>query len=172
MAAVANRYVNALLDSAKSKEDDAMFEKGLKEIANLFSSDENFKNILMNPRVETEEKLDVIKEIFPEYNNEVFVKFLAIIIDEKRINIIEDISDKYSECYNLLNKELKIKIITAMKLEEEQITEIVNKYKDLYKVDVVKYDLEIDETILGGIKVVVGNKVYDSSVKTQIEEIF
>ena len=59
-----------------------------------------------------------------------------------------------------------------MKLDEEQITEIVNKYKDLYKVDVVKYDLEIDETILGGIKVVVGNKVYDSSVKTQIEEIF
>ena len=172
MAAVANRYVTALFDSAKSKDDSKKFEKGLKEISNLFSSDENFKSILINPCVEIEEKINVIKEIFPEYNNEVFMNFLTLIIEEKRINIIEDISEKYSEFYNLLNKELKIKIITSMQIDERQIQEIVDKYKKLYNVDVVKYELEIDEKILGGVKVIVGNKVYDNSIKTKIEEMF
>lgn len=172
MAVVANRYVKALMESAKSKEENAMYEKGLKEISNLFESNENFKNVLLNPRIENQEKLNIIKEIFPECNNEIFDNFIKLLIDEKRINIVEDISNEYTKLYDSLNKELKMKIITAMKLDDEQINELISKYKELYKADTVEYELEIDETIIGGIKVIVGNKIYDNSVKTQIQDMF
>lgn len=172
MAVVANRYVKALMESAKSEEENTMYEKGLKEISNLFESNENFKNVLLNPRIENQEKLNIIKEIFPECNNEIFGNFIKLLIDEKRINIVEDISNEYTKLYDSLNKELKMKIITAMKLDDEQINELISKYKELYKADTVEYELEIDETIIGGIKVIVGNKIYDNSVKTQIQDMF
>jgi F-type H+-transporting ATPase subunit delta len=173
VADIANRYVTALLDSAKSKEDNKMFEKGLKEISNLFTSDKNFKNVLLNPRIASQEKLDIIKEIFPEYTkSEVFVNFLKLLIEAKRIDMLVNISDEYSKITSSLNKELNMKIVTAMKIDDEQINEITKKYKELYKADTVKYEVEIDESILGGIKVIIGNKIYDSSIKTQLNQMF
>lgn len=173
MAVVANRYVKALLELAKSEEEKVIFEKGLKEISNLFTSDENFKKVLLNPRIAGQEKLDLIKEIFSEYKDEeILINFLDLLIKEERISMIEDISEEYSKVYSSLIKEIKIKIITAMELDKAEIEAIIKKYKELYKADTVKYEVEIDESILGGVKVIIGNKIYDSSVKTQINQMF
>ena len=49
---------------------------------------------------------------------------------------------------------------------------IIQKMKKVYKVDTVKYSIEIDKEILGGIKVLVGNTIYDASIKTQLNQMF
>ena len=41
----------------------------------------------------------------------------------------------------------------------------------MYNADKVKYTLEVDKEILGGIKVVIGNKIYDGSLKTQLRRM-
>ena len=171
MALVENRYVRALADSAKSKEENTMFEKGLKEISNLFVSDKNFKNILLNPLIENHEKLEVIKGLFPAYQNETLIHFLELLLEENRINIIDEIALAYTKLYEIQNHEISMKIITAMELDQKQIDEIVQKYKDLYQVDTVNYEVIMDKKIIGGVKVIVGNKVYDNSVKRQIEDM-
>jgi len=172
VADIANRYVKALLESAKSEEENTIFEKGLKEISKLFTSDKNFKNVLLNPRIASQEKLDVIKEIFPEYNNKTLVNFIKLLIEEKRIDIIGNISEEYSKINSSLKKELNMKIVVAMQTDQSQIDAIVKKYKELYKADTVNYEVEIDETILGGVKVIIGNKIYDDSAKRKLEQMF
>ena len=173
MAIVAERYVRALLTSSKNKEESVMFEKGLQDIANLFSSNEEFKNLLLNPCISKEEKIDTLKALFPEAcENNIFINFLRELLEEKRINIIENIADEYTKISNDLNKEINIKIIVAGTIDEEQVKDIVNKYKKLYNANTVNYTVELDENVIGGVKVVVGNKIYDNTIKTQLEQIF
>ena len=71
-----------------------------------------------------------------------------------------------------MNNELFINIISASSLDDDEINGISDKYKKLYNATTVKYDLTIDESLLGGVKVVVGNKVHDGSLKTQLRNIF
>lgn len=173
MAIIASRYVQALFNSSKDINESSMFQKALKDISNTFNSNKEFKNLLLNPCITNREKLDTIKEIFPEYcENSTFSNFLSELLNKERINLIESVSDEYSKISDSLNKELKIKIIVANELNQEQINDIINKYKQIYKANSVNYTIEIDKSIIGGVKVAVGNTIYDSSIDTQLKQIF
>jgi len=168
------KYVQDLFTSSKSSEESIMFQKGLEDISKNFISNEEFKNLLLNPRILNKEKLDALKEFFPQYlGNKTFSKFLFEIIEKGRISLIEEISKKYSEMNELIDSdELDIKIIVADKLDDNLIKEIVEKYKDLYKVNKINYSIEIDESIIGGIKVIVGNVVYDGTIMSRLKQMF
>lgn len=173
MAIVAKRYVKALLKSSKEDEQSIIFEKGLRDISNLFNSDKEFKKLLLNPCISEEEKINSLKEIFPEFlKYETFLNFLKELFIKNRINIIEDISNEYSKKISDLNKEVTIKIIVARELNEDQIRDIVNKYKEMYNANTIKYTVELNDGIIGGIKVIVGNKIYDDTLETQLKQIF
>ncbi len=172
MSVIANRYIQALLELPKSEEENKMLEKGLKDVAELFSSNEEFRRVVNDPRITNDIKIEIVKEILPQYKNAVFMNFISLIIKEKRINFIEEIAEQYEQINKEINKELKIKIISAYKIDDEQIKKIVEKYKTMYKVKTINYELEVDESLLGGVKVIVGNKVYDGSVISQLKQMF
>ncbi|MBQ9298437.1 MAG: F0F1 ATP synthase subunit delta [Clostridia bacterium] len=202
-------------------EESLNYQKGLKAISDLFASNQEFKNMLLNPSFKDNEKLDVIKEIIPEYYKDAkFAEWLTELVRRNRIGEIEEISDEYSRLNNSLNekvaevkekfpeygknssftnfltellrkdkveqiesmegntsgkssnKELKIKIIVASELSDEQLKGIVNKFKDMYKAETVQYTIEIDKSIIGGIKVCVGNTIYDNTIDTRLRQIF
>ena len=171
MAIVEKRYAQALLNCSKSNNDNEMFEQGLNAMASLFSSNMQFKKILLDPRIGNDVKLNIIKEIFPEHQNKVLMSFVNLLLDKNRINIIDGISDEYSKLNCVLNNELNMKIISASTLNEEEISTLTTKYKNMYGADKVKYSLEVDKELLGGIKVIIGNKIYDGSLKTQLRRM-
>lgn len=171
MAIVEKRYAQALLNCSKSQNDNMAFEEGLNSMATLFSSNMQFKKILLDPRIGNDVKLNIIKEIFPEHQNAVFLSFLNLLLDKNRINLIDGISDEYSKLNSVLNNELNMKIVSAKELNEEEINSLTFKYKGMYNADKVKYTLEVDKEILGGVKVVIGNKIYDGSLKTQLRRM-
>ena len=149
-----------------------MTAKKLKEITKLFNSNEEFRKTLLDPRIEHKVKIEILEEIISESDEKVFINFLKILIKENRINLLNEISEEYEKMLEDFNKELSIKIVVAQPIEQEQINKIVEKYKKLYNVNNVKYELEIDKEILGGAKVVVGNTVYDGSIKTKLQQMF
>ena len=163
----------ALFTSSKDDNESIMFQKGLKDIANIYSTNKEFKNLLLNPCITNTEKIDIIKEIFSEYcKNSTFSNFLFELLNKKRINIIENISDEYLKMFNSKNKELDIKIIVASELNKDQINDIVKKYKEIYKANTVNYTIELDKKIIGGVKVIIGNTIYDNTIYTWLKQIF
>lgn len=172
MAVVVNRYVQALYDLTKSEKEKIEMEERLKDITNLFNSNEEFRKMLLDPRVAEDMKIEILKEIISESNQKVFINFLSLLIKENRINLLEEIAIEYKKLNSASRKELTIKIIVAQLTSDQQLQEIADKYKKMYKADSIKYEVEIDEELLGGVKVVVGNTVYDGSVKTQLKQMF
>ena len=92
-----------------------------------------------------------------------------MLIKEKRLNYLDDIAKGYKEIILEQNKELKMKIIVAKEVDKNQIQAIVEKYKKMYDAQTVKYEIEKDESIIGGVKVMIGNRIYDGSVSTQLK---
>lgn len=173
MAIIAKRYVQALFNSAKDIKESTMFEEALTAIAKCFTTNSEFKSLMLNPCVSNEEKIETLKEMFADYcKNATFVNFLNELLEKNRIKIIESVADEYTRLNNMKKNEVAIKIIVASTLEEKQIQDIVEKYKKLYNANTIKYEVELDESVIGGVKVIVGNKIYDSTIKTKLAQIF
>lgn len=172
MATITERYVQALFSSSRNNEESIMFQKGLQDISENFVSNEEFKNLLLNPRILNREKINIMKELFPKcFKNSIFSNFLSELLKKGRISLIGNISEEYTKMNNSLNEELDIKIVVAQRIDENQIEEIVNKYKELYDVSKVNYDIELDKSVIGGVKVIVGNTIYDNTINTQLKQI-
>ena len=144
----------------------------LKEVTELFNSNEEFRKTLLDPRIGENLKVEILKEIIPESGHKIFINFLEVLIKEKRICLINDILKEYRKVYEAENKTIFIKIIVSQEINSEQIKEITEKYKNLYGAKNVNYKVKIDKEILGGAKVVVGNTIYDGSVKTKLQNMF
>lgn len=173
MSVIANRYIQALLEVPKNKTENEMLENELKELSQLLDSNDEFKKVMIDPRIENEVKIEIIKAVCEKYNKDkIFMNFITLIIKENRINYIHEIVDKYEQINFKLAKELQIKIIVADTIDENQIKAIKEKYKNMYQVETIKCEIEKDKSIIGGIQVMVGNKIYDGSVATQLKQMF
>jgi len=170
MAALERRYAKALMDALKSKDEKIEMNNKLGEIAELFNSNMQFKKILLDPRINSKAKVGVIKELFTDTGS-MLISFLSLLIDKNRISCLSGISSEYSLLTRELNNELFINIISASKLSDDEINGISDKYRKLYNVSAVKYSLKVDEDLLGGVKVIVGNKIYDGSLKTKLRNM-
>lgn len=172
MSVVANRYIQALLELPRNEEESKKLENNLKELAELYTSNQELQRVLLDPRVENKSKMDIIEEIFLKNSQDIFIRFIDLLIKENRIKLITEIAEQYEEESQKADKILNIKIISSCEIDEKQIQTIVEKYKTMYNVKAINYEKIIDESLLGGVKVMVGNKIYDGSVQTQLNKMF
>ena len=70
---------------------------------------------------------DALREI-GDFDN-VTIRFIEVLAENKRLMYIKDISEKYSKLYQQFNKEEKITIISASKLSSQDEQEVLNALK-------------------------------------------
>lgn len=169
MAAVSIRYVKALIGLTTEKNQSLYTEK-LKTLAGLYTNDLEFKNVVDNPEISNQDKLDIIKSIIKP--DEVLTNFVNELLKEERIGYIGDIYKKYQAEIDKLNNKINIEIITAMPISDAEIKKIAEKFKKMYQAKEVAYQVTIDKQVIGGIKVIAFDKVYDSTLETKLDELF
>ena len=99
------------------------------------------------------------------------VGFLTIMIDkERQNNIIETF-----EYFTARVKEYKnigvVTVATPMELSETQKEELVKKLLATTKYVKLEVDYKIDESLIGGMVIRIGDRVVDSSIKTKLSEL-
>lgn len=171
MANVVKNYVDALYSLINNDADRNQIEEDLTSFVGLYNNSSELKKILDDPRIDNKEKSEIIDKIFVKSNVNL-KNFMKLLVKEKRVKLVEEMLLEYQKTNRDLKNELLIKIIVSSEIDEMQIDKIVQKFKKMYKVNTVKYSVEIDPEILGGIKVIVDNTVYDASVRRQLENIF
>ncbi len=171
MANVVKNYVDALYSLINNDADRNQIEEDLESFVNLYNGNAELKRVLDDPRIDNKEKFEVVDKIFAKSNINLS-NFIKLLIKEGRIKLIEEMLEEYRKANRALKNEILIRIIVSSEIDDMQIDKIVQKFKKMYKVNTVKYSVEIDPEILGGIKVIVDNTVYDATVKRQLEQIF
>lgn len=139
-------------------------EEALKTNPDLFK-------LLNHPKIDKLEKINIVKEVFNEKVSDNLVGFLTIMVEKERQNqIIETL-----EYFILKVKEFKnigvVSVTTPMELTQEEKTQLVNKLLDTTKYVKLEVDYAIDESLIGGMVIRIGDRVVDSSIKTKLSEL-
>ena len=175
MSEIVNIYAKSLLDVSNKKNCNNEVQMILNEISDVYNNNLEFKRLLLDPRIENNIKINIIEEILllKKFNNvELVINLIKLLLDNSKINLLSEIY----YCFKSLNQNsknyLNITIITPLELDNNQINEIIEVFREIYKIQNIKYEIEINKKLIGGIKVKVGNKIYDGSIYSKLNKIF
>jgi len=169
MPLVEKRYAQALMELSENNVGSTRQE--LEDFVSIYNSDKEFSDFLLDPRIKADNKQTAIRNIFTDKLSKNMLNFVLLLITKQRIKNIPEIYEQLVQLINEKSNILDMKIITAEPLEEQQLYKIKEKFRNKYSASGVKTTEVVDPSIIGGIKVIIGDKVYDGSIKGRIESL-
>lgn len=167
---VASRYAEALFQIGEEEDSSNVLYKELNGVLDLIKSSNELAKALKSPLVAKQEKKNLLSIVFSDQISNNVKNFLKILVDKDRIVCLEDIRDSYKELINKKNNILEGKAISAIAMSETELNELQTKLSSKYNKNVILENI-VDETILGGVLVRLGNEEIDGTIKTRLSNL-
>jgi F-type H+-transporting ATPase subunit delta len=164
------RYAKALFQLAVEQD---ILEKSYEDMVFINAICIESKDLLLllkSPIVKTDKKLKILEEIFGSKINKVTMSFINIITSKKREGLLALVASSFIVLYKTHKKIETATVITAAPLDEllrEEVINFIKKNGDK-KVELTE---KIDESIVGGAIIKMGDKQLDASVSREISEL-
>jgi len=163
------KYAKTLLDLGKKSDCVLLIQNQLKSISYLYNKIPAFKLVLITKRINAINKIKVVKNVLKDFEP-LIVEFIVILINNNQTNNLLNIITRFNNMVSTDSNISKVEITTSEKLTEtdlEHVSQtICNKLNTTPKIN-----LKIDPDMIGGIKLRVGNKIFDNSVSYQIKQL-
>ncbi|PIQ23558.1 hypothetical protein COW36_13885 [bacterium (Candidatus Blackallbacteria) CG17_big_fil_post_rev_8_21_14_2_50_48_46] len=164
---ISERYAEALFGLAHELKKEDEFGATLHEIVALIQENVDLSRILLHPVIKKADKHAVLKNLFAAKVPAEMLHFLFLLVDKKRENYLAEIADEYQRLLNQLHKKVVTEVITAVPLVDKT-EKILKKELEAYLGQTVEMRCETDPSILGGVRIKIGDRMIDGSLKTQL----
>ena len=164
---IARRYAQAffLIGEEKSKTD--LFLDQLLEVKELFAKTPELASVMGSKLVAGEKKKALVSQLLGEDTDADVRNFLCLIVDKDREYAICDIISEFQALCDEKNNIVEVKVQSACELSEEQLKALAASVKARTGKD-ARFSVELDESLIGGVKIIIGDLIYDASVTGQL----
>ena len=169
MADAARVYAEALFDVAKDKGKLDAIGADLGQFADAVSGNRDLQTFLFSPHFATAEKVEGLKRALSGADSEL-LNFLELLIEKHRMPEIFRIGREFEQLWKVENKRIDVTVTSAVELDPA----VVNKVgEEIERQTGQKVELasRVDDEILGGIVLQVGNMVLDASIRSRLEKL-
>ena len=161
---IAQRYARALFLSTREKGlIDTAFEQ-LGDLGKYLDGDTSMLTFLNDPRVPEKNKRLLVRDVFGNRMERLFVEFLIVLIDKNRIEFLPVIIDEFIRMVEAEKGIGRATVVTSVPLADAERPTLIDR---LAKKTGLKIELEqkVDPSILGGLIVIMQSKIIDGSVR-------
>ena len=171
MSVVSNTYSKALLAAAKTNKALPQVVADMQALRGLFVQAPEILKAFQNKSIEISSLYAVVDAMVKDKSlNKITGNFMKALIQVRRMTAIDDIFLKFNELVQQENNEVVASVTSARPLEKKYASEITKILEQQIGRKVFLYE-EVNPDIIGGIIVQVGSKVYDASLRTQLNGI-
>jgi F-type H+-transporting ATPase subunit delta len=167
---VAKRYAQALFELAQQKNILAEVGADLNELTKVVTESPDFLTLLNAPKFSIERKKQIIAEIFAGATPEV-LHTVQLLVEKKRVNEVKLIATAYAELAAQAQGTANATVFSTRALSTEESANISAAFSKLVGKQSLNITNEIDPSLLGGIRLQIGNHIYDSSVANKLERL-
>ncbi|WP_202079631.1 F0F1 ATP synthase subunit delta [Caldalkalibacillus salinus] len=163
MSAVGKRYAKALFEVAKEQDQLSVIEKELHQIDEVLADHPQFFKFLEHPQIEKEQKKEVFSAVFQGQVSKTMLQFMHLLIDRDREEALSEVQEYYVK---LANKERGIEdavVTTTKPLSDEEKQNLTAHFNHIVGREIRVHNV-LDASIVGGIVVKIGDRLYDGSV--------
>jgi len=163
------RYAKAILDLAVDNKSVDAVEADMRSIVSTIAESKELRDLLESPVVNGETKKSALLAVFSG-SNTITEGAISNLVANKRISILNEVALKYI----ILNEQLKGKdiafVTTAVPLTASLEKKVLEKVAKLTGKEVT-LENKVDESILGGFVLRVGDLQYDASIANKLNNL-
>lgn len=166
---VEKAYGDALFDlSVDSERVDELFEEA-KAVKTVLKENNELMQLLTHPKVDKEEKEKVVENVFKGRVSDDMTGFMLLTIKKDRQKFLIKILDYYIDRVKEYKKIGVATVTTAYEMDEAKKNAIEEKLLATTAYESFEITYIVDESLIGGMIIRIGDRVVDSSLKSQIE---
>lgn len=169
MNEVASRYGQALYSLALDKGLVLKWQEEVKEIRRAFNENADFIVVLGSSFLSVEERQEMLKNTLKGIDENI-VSLLQIVIANHRTNEIDNILLAFNSLCNECRGIEEGYLYSSIRLDESTIKKLETKISEVEHHQVELHNV-IDPQLIGGVKVVIHDRVYDGSIKHHLEQM-
>ena len=164
-------YGEALFELAveEGREEELMNEVIL--LRELLSENPDFGKLMNHPKVLKEDKLEVLEAVFKGRVSEELVGFLHLIVSKDRYGEIDSILDYFIDEVKQVKGIGVAYVATALDLSEAKKKEVEQKLLSTTSFTRMEMHYQVDESLIGGMVIRIGDRVVDSSIKSKLDAL-
>jgi len=169
MEDIARVYAEALFGVAKDKGKLDEIHDQLGEVADAIAENRDLQVFFFSPYFASAEKRDGIARVLSGAEPEL-INFLELLAEKHRMPVIFRIRRRFDEMWAKQKRRLEVRLTSAVELPSAVVKEVGKQIEDQTG-QTIELESDVDENILGGIVLQVGNMVLDASVRNKLERL-
>jgi F-type H+-transporting ATPase subunit delta len=167
---IVSAYAESLFRLASAEEMADRVEEELHELERLYQSNPELKEFINNPRIRAEGKKDALVELLGDKLSRVTLNHVYLLIDQERGRMLPKVAEEFYRLASEARAKVTAEVITAVPISDDTREKLGETLRRITKKDVY-LRARVDESILGGAVVRVGDKVLDGSVQSKLNQL-
>lgn len=167
---VAKRYAEALFQLGSEKELLDQYVDEFREIRKVFLDNDQLYTFLNHPKVNNEEKKQFITTVFKGVHVDV-KNTLLLLIEKKRMAIAPSMVDHFIAMVNEARGIAAATVYSVRPLSKKEQKSLQATLAERFNKKAIELQNEIDPSIIGGLKIHVGNTIFDGSVQGKLQRM-
>lgn len=168
---IAERYARALLDIGLERKNYEQLGRELGRVAELFRRSGELRELFRNPKFDAEVRKRVLADLAQRVMvSPVMRNFLFLLVDRNRIRFLEEIDAAFHRLADEHAGRVRARVTVAAKMGPVEAARLRTILQRVTGKEVVLEEHE-DPSILGGVITRIGDRVFDGSVRTQLESL-
>ena len=169
MKEITSRYATALFSLKKDENQLIDSQKEIKELLKILIENPDFLMLLDSSYKEFDEKEAIIDQVFKSLDEEIR-NFIKIVVRNHRANYLIDIFEGFNSLVNEYRGVKEGLVYSTVKLTEAQLNSLNKKISEVEKRPTELKNI-IDPSLIGGVKVVINDHIYDGSIKHHLDDM-
>ena len=168
---LAGIYAEALLNAAEANQDVArVLEEFDSLVDDVFVSNPQLGALLAGAAVGRKVRRAAIEKAFHGRASVTFYRFLQVLNDHERLDLIRPIRRAVRDLHDERSRRLRVHLYSAVPLDENAKERVRTRVQEVFKLEPI-LETHVDPALLGGLKVRIGDKVLDGTIRTRIDNL-
>ena len=167
---IIKKYTQALYAVAVKEDDLNQISASLHSIRSILKYVPELNQLLITRRVPSKEKTIILKNILGDKLSNIEMDLMVVLVENGHMILLGEVIKHFDHLLDRDSEIIKVQITSSSSLSNEEVQRISSKIENNIqkKIDV---KTETDASLMGGIKLRVGNTLIDGSVYSRLQKM-
>ena len=141
---------------------------GMLKFTAVVADDKRIRVLLGNPEVSTKRLGELLLDICGDKLSNEGRNFMLLLVESKRVEVLPEVSELFEQLKTQHEGVLEAKVASAFAMTDVQLKDLVAGLESKFKRK-IEAKVNINPELIGGVKVEIGDEVFDASVRGKLE---
>lgn len=168
---IARRYARALFGLAEEDKQLEPIRLGLDQVDQIIRGQAEIQDLCRNPIYSLQQKQQILEALVTRLKAPPLLnQFMFLLAQKNRLPYLPEITKLFDHLVDEAQNIEKIQVKVAKKLSPKQTTDLQKQMEKIMRRR-VNLSVEVDPALIGGMEATAGGKIYDGSIRGQLEAL-